>query len=76
MSEDQKFKIFVRGEHYSIEVKQDNIQRMIAYQVSTDCNYLMTVYRNNDGIWCANGEVQVMDDSLVNDIGSAIEMQG
>jgi len=41
----QKFQIIVCGEQYSVEVQEDNIQRMITYQISTDCNYLMTDYK-------------------------------
>jgi len=76
MNEQQKFTIIIRGKQYSVELREDNYLHTINYSISTDCNYLMTVYKNDQGSWVADGEVQVMDDSLVNEIGSAIEMQG
>ena len=65
-------KIIVRGENYTVE--PIDIGSGIQYQISTDCNYIMTVRKDEHGNWSANPDVQVMDQDLVDDIGSAIEM--
>lgn len=65
-------KIKVRGEDYTVEPIDLGGKRH--YQISTDCNYIMTVRKDEQGNWSANPDVQVMDDDLMNDIRSAIEM--
>ena len=65
-------KITVRGEKYIVEPMDLGSEKQ--YQISTDCNYIMTVRKDEQGNWFANPDVQVMDEELVEDIGAAIEM--
>lgn len=73
MSEGQNFHIHIRNEEYVIE--QIHLENETQYKVSTTCNYIMTIYRNEDGDWSANSDVQVLDDNLVSEIGAKIEFK-
>lgn len=69
-----KFTINVRHETYEVEPEFKDELNVYEYSISTDCNYIMTIYRDDDGGWTALNDVQVMDDDLVEDIGTAIEL--
>ena len=65
------FKIEVRNENYSVE--PIDLGSEIQYKISTDCNYIMTIHRDDNGGWSANKDVLVMDEDLVTAIGESIE---
>ena len=69
-----KFNIKVRTENYEVEPEFKDELNVYQYSISTDCNYIMTIYRDDDGTWSALTDVQVMDDDLVEEIGTAVEL--
>ena len=56
--------INVTNEKYLVESR--DLGSEFQYKISTDCNYIMTVSKNDDGDWSANEDVQVLDNALVN----------
>ncbi len=69
--ETSTFTINIRDEKYTVE--PIDIGSEIQFKISTDCNYLMTVFKTEDGNWAANKDVEVLDESLITDIGTSIE---
>jgi len=69
--DNSSFVIEVRNENYQVE--QVDLGKDFEFRISTACNYIMTIHLNDDGIWEANSDVAVLNDTLVEDIGKAIE---
>ena len=65
------FSINVRDENYLVDAI--DLGSEFEFKISTACNYIMTVHLNEEGIWSANKDVEVLDETLVEDIGDAIE---
>ena len=75
MKSAEKFCIKVRSENYTIETSNKNDNAIMEYCISTNCNYIMTIFRNEDESWSAAKDVTIMDEELVNEIGAAIELR-
>lgn len=69
----ETFIINVRRKTYTVEPVEQGPE--MQFKIFTDCNYLMTLRLDENGDWSANKDVAVMDESLVYDIGAAIELE-
>lgn len=69
----ESFKIEVRNKTYTVE--PIDFGNEMQFRISTDCNYLMTLYVDQNENWAANTDVAVMDENLISEIGHAIEFK-
>lgn len=73
MTKGNGFTIKVRNEEYRVVAKNEKQIDIIEYKIAKSGDYVMTVYRNDDGSWCADHDVQVTNEALINEIGGAID---
>jgi hypothetical protein len=66
------FQVVVNNNTYKVTVSYEG-PYISHYKIETDCQYLCTISMDEEGAWHAENDVTVLDESLVEQIGRAIE---
>jgi hypothetical protein len=64
--------IAVNTKEYNVSVSYEGVY-LSRYKIETDCEYLFTLYMDEEGTWKAENDVKLLDENLVEQIGRAIE---
>jgi len=70
--DENHFEVVVNNNFYKVTVSYEDVY-LSHYRIETDCQYLFTLYMDEEGTWHAENNVTVLDESLVEEIGTAIE---
>jgi hypothetical protein len=70
--DENHFSITVNNNHYKVTVSYEGVY-ISHYKIETDCEYLFTLYMDEEEAWHAEKDVKLLDESLVEQIGRAIE---
>jgi hypothetical protein len=70
--DENRFQIVVNNSTYKVTVSYEGM-RISHYRIETDCQYLFTLSMDEEGTWHAENDVKVLEESLVEQIGRAIE---
>jgi len=70
--DENNFTVTVNKNTYKVSVSYEDVY-LSHYRIETDCQYLFTLYMDEEGTWHAENNVTVLDESLVEEIGTAIE---
>jgi hypothetical protein len=71
-SDGSQFQINVNGNVYNVTA-YCNESHCTRFKIETNCNYLFTLCTDEEGYWKTEKDVTIMDESLVEEIGRAIE---
>jgi len=71
-NEESKFQINVNEKVYNVTA-YCNESRCTRFKIETNCNYLFTLCTDEEGHWEAEKDVTMLDETLVEEIGRAIE---
>ena len=72
LNDESKFQRNLNGEVYNVTAYCNN-DHCTRFKIETNCNYLFTLCTDEEGHWEAEKDVTVMDETLVEEIGRAIE---
>lgn len=70
--DENHFSVIVNDNTYKVTVSYEGVY-ISHYRIETDCEYLFTLYMDEDGKWHPEDDVKMLDESLVEQIGRAIE---
>jgi hypothetical protein len=70
--DENRFEVIVNNNTYKVTVSYEDVY-LSRYKIETDCEYLFTLYLDEEGAWHAENDVKVLDESLIEQIGRAIE---
>lgn len=71
-NDESKFQINVNGKLYNVTPNCNN-DHCTRFKIDTNCDYLFTLCTDEEGHWEAEKDVTVLNESLVYEIGRAIE---
>ena len=71
-SDESKFDIQVNSNKYTVTA-YCNEGHCSSFKIETNCEYLFTLYPDEEGHWNVEKDVTVLDESLIEQIGRAIE---
>ena len=72
LKDKSKFQISVNGKVYNVTAYCNN-DHCTRFKIETNCDYLFTLCTDEEGHWEAEKDVTIMDESLIDEIGRAIE---
>ena len=70
--DENHFEVVFNNNTYKVTVSYEG-EYITHFKIETDCEYLFTLSMDEEGIWHAENDVEVLDESLVEQIGKAIE---
>lgn len=71
-NDESKFQINVNGKQYNVTAYCNEIH-CTRFKIETNCDYLFTLCTDEEGHWEVEKDLTIMDESLVDEIGRAIE---